>query len=95
MRVEASGRWIVMGVCLAWWVVRRCRWVIGKYIPDALESEIYFVLYEEKGVWGVTIKFSKLSLQVECVDNKEYKFVKSPGSYCFVLPILLDTVDLV
>ncbi len=95
VRVDASGRWIVIGVCFGWREVRRCIWDIGKYIPDAPESEIYFVLYEEKGVWGVTIKFSKLSLQVECVDNKEYKFVKSPGSYCFVLPILLVTVDLV
>jgi len=46
-------------------------WDVGKYIPDAPESEIYFLLYEEKEGWGVTIKFSKLSLQVECVDNKE------------------------
>ena len=71
VRVEASGRWIVMGVWLVWRVVRRCMWDVGKYIPDAPESEIYFLLYEEKEGWGVTIKFSKLSLQVECVDNKE------------------------
>ena len=94
VRVDASGRWIVIGVCFGWREVRRCIWDIGKYIPDAPESEICLLLYEVKVGWGVTIKVSKLSLQIKCADKIESKFVMTPGSYCFVLPILFPTVDL-
>ena len=40
-----------------------------------------------------TIKFAKLSLQFESLDNKAYKNVLSPISYSFP-PILLEVVAL-